>query len=269
MVGQLSQLIHLVAASRAAAIGTLPGDFYPSHGEFKFCNSVEFVDFRRGWFGKRTEVTVAATPNEWLAQLSTAGVSTAFLRHWETDKPRAPDHALVGFVGGGGPWAFVASFQCHCEIWMARWEVSKERAPDSRIWSVTYGCVDKTPIAARPAPKLAELSAQLHEALSRIEDFALAHDLGSFAPSFSRGREALQAVDPAFPQYVDTSLLGVYSVPARRLLAASYAAWVFGGMGSWNDTGFQESEIQAAYQLHSKALYDAINMAVEGATLDH
>ena len=43
-------------------------------------------------------------------------------------------------------------------------------------------------------------------------------------------------------------------LPAAQLLGAAQSAWVFGGMGSWNDLGF-EGEDQALYDRLSEELY--------------
>ncbi|MCC6989411.1 MAG: hypothetical protein IT181_10455 [Acidobacteria bacterium] len=51
------------------------------------------------------------------------------------------------------------------------------------------------------------------------------------------------------------------SVDSLRLLAAARAAWVFGGMGSWNDQGF-EGETQAQYEQLSDDLYRLLNTAI-------
>ncbi len=41
-------------------------------------------------------------------------------------------------------------------------------------------------------------------------------------------------------------------------MAASVAAFVFGGMGSWNDTGFADREMQARYERVTRQLYIAV-----------
>jgi len=268
VVGGLSQLIHLVAAFRAAKAGELPADFFPSHGEFRFCNSVSFVESRRSLFGRQTTVTIADTPTEWLLRLVKAGTSHAFLRHWDTPSPKAPDYALVGFVGGGGPWAFVAVRRQETQLWFASWQVSRRSAPDNQIWSVNYSLADIQQPWSEPPIDLDALSLQLRQALLEIERFAMRHGLESWASWFVRGCDALDQDEPRFPDYVDTSLLASFSPTARRLLAACYAAWVFGGMGSWNDCGFTEPDLRSEYEARSRTLYSAINSAIQGATTE-
>jgi hypothetical protein len=42
-------------------------------------------------------------------------------------------------------------------------------------------------------------------------------------------------------------------------MAASSSAWVFGGMGSWNDIGFPDKQKEDEYDRLSAELYEVIN----------
>ena len=48
---------------------------------------------------------------------------------------------------------------------------------------------------------------------------------------------------------------------ARQLLGAVLAGWVFGGMGSWNDLGF-DGEDQEEYTELSDELFTLLNQAI-------
>ncbi|MBW3624663.1 MAG: hypothetical protein KY468_14755 [Armatimonadetes bacterium] len=50
-----------------------------------------------------------------------------------------------------------------------------------------------------------------------------------------------------------------YSLLARQLLATATQAYVFGGMGSWNDIGF-EGSLQREYEKVSADLYEVIKV---------
>jgi hypothetical protein len=43
-------------------------------------------------------------------------------------------------------------------------------------------------------------------------------------------------------------------------------SYVFGGMGSWNDMGFQKPETQKEYERVSKELYEAVKFATTMAS---
>jgi hypothetical protein len=51
---------------------------------------------------------------------------------------------------------------------------------------------------------------------------------------------------------------------AAQLLSTVQAAWVFGGMGSWNDLGF-DGEDQKLYEHLSDELYQLLNAAIIAA----
>ena len=48
---------------------------------------------------------------------------------------------------------------------------------------------------------------------------------------------------------------------ATSMLKASMSAWVFGGMGSWNDMGFGGAT-QQEYEKVSEQLFDVLNEAI-------
>ena len=57
---------------------------------------------------------------------------------------------------------------------------------------------------------------------------------------------------------------GVLTDLASALLDACQKAWVFGGMGSWNDLGF-EGDSQRDYERMSESLFGAVTRAIAGA----
>ena len=52
-----------------------------------------------------------------------------------------------------------------------------------------------------------------------------------------------------------------YSEASRRFASMAQAAWVFGGMGSWNDLGFSEPEIHSEFEQISRDLFAAVMLA--------
>lgn len=269
MDGTLSQLVSLASAANGVLAKVLnPNTFYPDHADFKFCNSVRFVDISSGLFRKPREVQRHSNPNDWLRSLPDAGVVRVWLTFAPTGRPDAPDHQMSAFVGGGGNWQLVAATKRITEFWMSRWDVTKQNASDSRIWSVTYGCVGKAGNAATiPIPALNTASARLLSALKAVHKFAIQQNLQSWADWFQR---AIDCCDPSqpigFPDYVNFVCLDSYPEAAQRLFAAAYKGWVFGGMGSWNDQSFETESENAQYDSLSAELYAAINDGIQQAT---
>ena len=78
-------------------------------------------------------------------------------------------------------------------------------------------------------------------------------------------KSALSALDSSkqldFTPYLNFPL-EVISTEQSRLLQAADRAWVFGGMGSWNDMGFESDQQHAEYEVVSSRLYQAVNVVI-------
>ncbi len=69
-------------------------------------------------------------------------------------------------------------------------------------------------------------------------------------------------VPPYFPDILPEE---GYSLGARRLLASAMQSWVFGGMGSFNDLGYQDGETNDEYERIADSLYDSVSTAILAA----
>lgn len=269
MIGTLSQLVALCSAANGVITDRFdPQSFYPGHADFKFCNSVRFVDVRRGVFRKAREVERHGDPNDWLFSLKQIGARKVWLTYAATGSSDMLDHQLAAFVGGGGHWQLVVALERKAEFWMSRWDVTNQHAKDHRIWSVTYGCIGKTKHNVNvPESDLTAATIRLRGALDAVEQFAIRHDLPSWAEGFQRAIECFDLTKPlAFPDYVQFVCLESYPLAAQRLFAAAYNGWVFGGMGSWNDLYFEPPSENDRYNDLTAELYSAINDSIQQAT---
>ncbi|HEX5000423.1 MAG TPA: hypothetical protein VFY29_19525 [Terriglobia bacterium] len=106
------------------------------------------------------------------------------------------------------------------------------------------------------------LKGSLRDNLRLIGDFARRHNLDGFAAAFDSGLARLTADDPFEGIYHrDLAPDGALPLAARQLLGAAQAAWVFGGMGSWNDVSFEAVD-QAHYERLSEDLFQLLNTAI-------
>ena len=269
MLGTLSQLIALASAANGALTGRDAAEtFYPDHSAFQFCNSVRFVDVRKGLLGRTREAERHKDPNDWIGSLTKLRVGRAWLTFTEGNSSDAPDHQLAAFVGGGGDWQLVVTAADETELWMSRWEVTKQNAADNRIWSVTYGCVGKIRKASVvPNPNLHSAASRLQSALTATREFATTHELPLWADWFERALKGFEPSQSAtFPDYIEFVNLDSYPEIAQRIFAAAYNGWVFGGMGSWNDLYFEPESENDRYNELSAELYSAINDGLQQAT---
>ncbi len=113
---------------------------------------------------------------------------------------------------------------------------------------------------------LSDIIAQLFEAISVCEQFAQKHDIKNFCEFFKIAKEYLFKEEYSSDKVYHKDLIPErhYSKEAWRILLSCQVAWVFGGMGSWNDLGFQNNE-QNTYEKISDDLYLAICNAIPNA----
>lgn len=273
MQGTIAQIIALTTWGNAAISGSPPAgqqSFYPGNSTFIFCEYVRFVDLDRNgdsWH----ESGYASDPDKWLDRLKKEGVYSLRISHGPSRDQQAAsanvtDRMLVGFAGGGGRWLIEAIKPTGSDYWEAQWEVGDQTRSDRKIWRVTYGRIGRNIGSSQnEEPSVEGIRARLSRNLAEIAKFARSHQEDGFAKAFESGLSRLSSSDPYAGLYhadiAPPKLLPPY---ADQYLAAAQAAWVFGGMGSWNDLGFEGDE-QTKYEQLSEELYLLLNQAIVAA----
>ncbi|QEX16829.1 hypothetical protein FRZ44_21240 [Hypericibacter terrae] len=258
MQAPIAQAVALTLAGNRFLRGGDVGAFWPEASVFRYCKRVAFVTLS-GPDPAPVAEPYADHPLAWLKKIQAEGVSALRLLYVPSHGTQR-DRETVGLAGGGGRRFVATASGERADLWEARWAVSDRKDPAQKIWAVTYGRVatgfDLTEETPREAPAVrAELAATLAE----IAKFADAQQLDNFAESFRTAMERLASPTPLaggwFETLDDKDGLGL---PARQLLGAAEAAWVFGAMGSWNDLGFQ-GEIGETYDDLSNRLFALLN----------
>jgi hypothetical protein len=259
MQGPIFQVLALVTHGNAALAGRPLADFYPSHPAFVFTEHVRFVDLeppREAW----NETPFAANPDEWLAKLRDRGCRG--LRAWRSasaDEEAVADRFSVAFVGGGGRWLIESVGPAGSDHWMASWKLGIRDHPDRKIWQVTYGRIEQSRTTAAPEPASLDLLTQeLQKLLPDAIAFARRHELDGFMEAFEAALASLTAESE--PDLHGLAPPGQLPLAASRLVAASLHAWMFGGMGSWNDIVFQGKDDEEYHRVSEK-LFQLINAA--------
>ncbi|MNC34805.1 hypothetical protein D3C75_832590 [compost metagenome] len=107
----------------------------------------------------------------------------------------------------------------------------------------------------------------LEEVLRQIGELADAIEENFWTSNFFEpARGILNEKGPA--AQLSFHLPAVYKDQARTLLNAVYKAWVFGGMGSWNDSPPYSAHLhdrEQEYNLLSARLYEALVQCARGA----
>ena len=261
MQGHIAQVIALAAHGIPAlrAINSAARGLAPDNSTLQFCEYVKFFDrLRRG--GDEQLVPYADDPQSWLARLEQDGVETLRIHHQSISRPGLSPRMSVAFANGGGRWMIEAPERSGRSFWEPRWEVGDQNHAQKRIWRVNYVRIASGWNSALPGVRrVPELVDALQSNLREIASFARGHELAEFAEAFERARIALRSDDPFRDAYhKDLVPSGLLEIDATRLLGAAQVAWVFGGMGSWNDLGF-EAKDQKEYVRLSDELFDLLN----------
>lgn len=109
---------------------------------------------------------------------------------------------------------------------------------------------------------MADVKADFRASLTSIHAFSAKESCGGFTNCFADGLTALEDPSADIGYHKDIAPVGQLDEEAQSLLKASMSAWVFGGMGSWNDMGFPGAS-QKEYESVSERLFDVLNEAIE------
>ena len=172
-----------------------------------------------------------------------------------------------GFAGGGTRIGIRTIGTALDTLWRPSWQV--HRLPAKVTWDVSYTAepYEASKQLQHAFKPLSEYIDHLQHALQQISDFAEQIDqrfwqVNFFDPAIVMLTDAKTAPKLAF------ELPEVYSEEAYRLLNAVYKAWVFGGMGSWNDepaNSAHSRQLEQSYTQLSAQLYHALLQCSQGA----
>ncbi len=265
MQGPLAQLVALTCYGNSAIRGQLVPTFFPVNSTCQFCEFVKFIAGGELVNGERKVATMAETPDQWIRGLQVRGVTGLRLRQRPQSNPKISDRMSAGFVGGGRLWSIEGlRTSGSSEFWRDKWEVGGRNSPEKRIWRVTYGLCEVSATEPYPLRSLEEIVPDLRLSLADIRAFSETQGLEYFNKCFDDALRALDDPEADVGYHKDLAPDGCLNRTAAALLKAAQSAWVFGGMGSWNDMGFQGEE-QKTYERISDELFDLLNKAIEVA----
>jgi hypothetical protein len=148
------------------------------------------------------------------------------------------------------------------EYWTPHWQVWTKFKLGDRRWRVTYTRIFASAWRNLPPLDLEGTIFQLARSLREIQSFATDRDLEHFAAVFADALAILESEGKSFPVYhEDLAPEGFLSREAEIILHACQKAWVFGGMGSWNDV-WSEGEARDFYEAVSEDLYQNLCAAI-------
>lgn len=269
MKTEIAQIIALTAyGNDYLKTGNIPEDFNTSNKTFEFCNSIDFRELKKSLItSKYKEVIIARNPTEWFHYLKNSG--SKYLRvYFESlqNQTGVKDYKVAGFISGGGKWLIEAVYDNFSNFWMYRWKVVNKNSPNV-TWSVNYGMVGKEMPTKNLQIANLKIKEKFYRSLSEIADYAAQKGLRYWKNKFNIAKETLDSATPEKNCYYDDALpLDRYNLPAKQLVFAACASWVFGAMGSWNDVYFKNKKDFEKYDKLSEQLYESIVEAIIAGT---
>ncbi|WP_432825985.1 hypothetical protein [Dactylosporangium sp. CA-092794] len=155
---------------------------------------------------------------------------------------------------GGVPAGLLSTGPAGSRLWQAQWSAGTRVADGAEILVVNY---ISEPVAIRPVrPGMDAATQALDQTLRRAAQFADRQQLPAWARVFTAADH--QPARDLFPaSWPDPD--------GPRLAGMALAAWVFGGMGSWNDLGFADGDVRQEYEQISSDLFEAVMQACVAA----
>lgn len=253
MNGELAQAIALVAWGNQALGSSSPPatNLASENSTFRYVERLVFTTIQRG-----VATEVATTPEAWFAWLATRGVRRLRLVIRAPSRGAFPARVMAAFAGSD-QWNIVeASAIDRPGSWQSQWTVGERESPTP--WHVRYN----SPSGGRPRPHsnptVDEARAALAAALADVSEVARAGELSIWLEWFRASMEQLKSDSPRARFHDDALPPTGYELRARQLFAAAVGAWVFGGMGSWNDAWLPDEQLRRRYQVASGQLYTAV-----------
>jgi len=270
MQTELAQIISLTSYGNGfLKTGEVSENYFPGNTVFQHCNSIDFRDFKKSFLSaKHKEKVIAENPIDWFKLLKNEGCSRFRLFYKPADKNEfGPEYNLAGFVGGAGTWLIETCFNNYSHYWQKRWQVSNKEASDNKIWSVNYVKKLKKFGSTNQQADIEKTKEQFATTVKTLIDFCRQNDLKDWLITFERSYDALLNPQPNKLYYhSDLIILKNYSLSAQQLLFGASLAWVFGGMGWWNDMGFTDKAIHEKYLELSQQLYEQLLQSIIATT---
>lgn len=251
MNGTLAQSAALVAHGNAwlgaPDATSRPDDFELTNSTFQYVRSVRFDGSHNG--GRPAATTSVGS---WIGEVIDAGIGR------------------LSLIARGASGGVLGHAENTSTAWYPTWTVNRDGVDPkdlkSRIWEVQYAAATHASRVELVSPNVGAATEALHAALLSAREFAR-HEraLETFASWFDRALELRTSDDPAIEYHPDLLPAIGYSIDARRLMAMGVRAWVFGGMGSWNDVVIRDQDLKDTFIRITEHLYSSTVSAIRDA----
>jgi len=258
MNGELAQVIALVAH----------GNYFLDHAEismvdlsgnstFQYVNEVKFVRYKS--ILDKKGVLAAGNVVDWFDALRKNHAKRLWNIGFAWDRADMAEHIAVAF-SGGVPIAIQVDLPGGFELWYPQWKTGGQ---PQKPWFVEYRGLKFDYSHAAEQMDLFDVKSRLRTAIVLAEQFTKKsdEDLSLWKEHFSKALVLIDSENATVPYHPDLLPAAGFSNKTRQILAAASQAYVFGGMGSWNELGFNDPSLHKEYEEVTKILYQAVKMS--------
>ena len=261
MNGELAQIVALITHGNeylsSPRKDTL--ELFPSHSTFQYVSEVSFQKKKSLDEAPGKPEILANDTRSWFSHLGTDGIR--YLKLDLLNLQHLPPPYATSLFTAGGAWV-IQTDKGKC--WQANWSFLNQRSRQARIWKVEYCERDNIPIIT-DFPNIETAYRDLENSLAEAQNFSVKRKFG-WEKWFGKAIELLHDSSPVLPLYADLLPSTFKNAKVRQLLAGALQAWVFGGLGSWNDMYITDPSVEKEYQQISKRLYGAVIQSVGAVT---
>lgn len=245
MNGELQHMAELVMMVKAAMMAGVLPDIITMRPHIKEETFV-FAPVKKLFFGHVSATAKGAV--SWFGRLKAKGLRSIRL----LGEPQK-DINRMGFANGLSSCMIGTGYAKDSAAWAKQWEFDQME----KKWVVTYREIRR--IGGIPTPDIEDPALELHNTLVAIAGLADMLDCSYFADVFRKADGILMA-DAGYHR-IDISMPDMN----QRLYDAAINAWVFGAMGSWNDSPPYMAQVKGLskeYDELTAALYRGILNAI-------
>lgn len=228
-------------------------DFF-SNSTAQFCKKIEFSLIRRSLLEKTEKKIIYENPNNFFDKLG--ALYTQFNLYYESINKNdgLEERMSAGFIGGGGKWNLVSTNEKDTSVWTAFWDVIDQNNSNKKIWGVNYIKTGNQYLCNEDDDNYIN---NFYSALEEIYNFTIKKNDSAFANCFKNAMTTLNSNGKELFGYHKDLVPNCYK-KIEYLLDACQSAWVFGGMGSWNDIWIEDENILNEYKIVSNNLYSSL-----------
>lgn len=212
------ELLHL--AEQVIFVKTYKKTAYLLDSKLGYVDGLQYTFYQDAAKRLRKHTVLLEDTKSWIKRLGRLGLTDIGLRIREDPE----DINLIAFSNGFRDCVIETKFKDATSVWIKNWTFDSAE----RMWDVSY---TERPLKEGSFPEIAaDPTMDFRAVLLKIHDLAGHLGLEWFAERFQSAEEILME------RALSNCPYNEMPPKNRRMFSAAQTAYVFGGMGSWNDS---------------------------------